>query len=221
MKLSEKSISLLRNLSRVNKSVYLEKGQTQRAASPNSTVVCEVKLDEELPTNFGVHDMYALLNFLKACEEPDLTFTDTSVTIVDKNGWKAMFQASSKELINVVESMEEIDAAPSALEFDLPSETLKRMIDLASVNSLPQIAFMNGPEGLIMKAFEKSVNDSTNITIGLPFITSLKTPFVVSTVNMKIEVDSYRVKITEMGFAKFESLTTDRRYVICTEMESD
>lgn len=225
MNLSEKSLSLLKSLSKVSKSVYLTAGRVQRAASPNSTVVCEVTLDDELPADFGVYDMNALLNFIKGCSEPDIEFTPKTVSITDKTGWKAVFAASSKELINTVDTMDDIDNDPIVLVFDLPVETLKRMIDIATVNSLPQIGIIDTPDGIIMKAFEKDVNGSNCITV--PLTTEkkdvglcVKTPFITSTVNLKIEGDSYRVMIAEMGFARFESLTTGRRYVVSTEMES-
>jgi hypothetical protein len=75
-----------------------------------------------------------------------------------------------------------------------------------------------------MKAFKKSMADSNCITVPLTndikdAALCQKTPFITSTTNLKIEQDSYQVQIAEMGFARLNSSTTARRYVVLSEME--
>lgn len=224
MKFSETSFSLLKNLANVAKSVYLVKGKRQYSYSPDSTVICGVELDEEIPCDVGVYDLWAVLNFLKSCEEPDIEFTERTITATDlKTGMQARWGASSKELINTVDTMDMIYEAEVQLAFDLPSDVLRRMIDLAASNKLPQIAFIDSPSGIIMKAFQKEVTDGNCITVPITRapnsdVDHMKTPFIVSAVNMKIEVDSYRVMITKAGFARLVSSTAKmREYVIVTE----
>lgn len=227
MILSEQSLALLKSLSRVSKSVYLEKGNVQRVASPNSTVVCEVTLEEEIPDNFGIYDLSALLNLIKVCDAPDIDFSGKSLIVTDtKNGMRAVFNASAKELINTVDSMDDILNADISLMFDLPGEVLKRMNELAVANSLTHIAFDDTPDGIIMRLFKKDVKDSGSITIPLTRDKKddslcIKTPFVASAVNMKVEYESYKVMIADAGFARLDSTNTKRRYIISTEMETE
>lgn len=225
MILSDKTLALLKSLSKVNRSVLLKKGKVQRAASADSTIVVEVVLDDEIPVDFAVYDLNQLLGLLNTLKDANLDFSETTLTIADRTGWTATYSACAKELINDVQSMEAIDSAPIALAFDLPADTLSKMSKIASSNELAQIAFLDTPEGIIMKAFNKKVTDSNSVTVPLtkePKSPDLcvKTPFIMSTSNLVVEADAYQVLLADLGFARFESRTGQRRYVVLTEMET-
>ena len=221
---SDKSLILLKSLSKVNKTVFLKEGLVQRAVNPESTVVVEVVLDEELPVDFPVYDLPKFLGILNAFRGANLEFTKHYVTITSGNGWKATFAACSPELVNQVATMEKIDSAPIALAFVLESETFHTMLKAAAASEMSQIAFVDTDEGIVMKAFNKRVSDDIGVSVKItdsPKEKSLcvEKPFIASTTNLMIEPDSYSVKISEMGFAQFESQVLNRRYIVLTEME--
>lgn len=225
MKLTDRSLSLLKTMSRVTKSIVLKKGKIQRAAGRESNVIVEVILDDEIPVNFGIFDITKLINLLSAMKDADLEFNEKYLTITDSTGWKAVFAASAPELISQVETMDAIDNAPVALAFDLQVDTLTKMNKLAKANDLAQISFVDTPQGIIMRAFNAKVKDSNIITVPLTKEDKddslcVKTPFTATTLNMDIELDSYRVILAELGFAKFESKSGHTRYIVLTEMET-
>ena len=230
MQFSAKSIDLLKSLSKVNRSIVLKKGRTQRVTTKNSNIVCEVVLDNEMPIDFAVLDLAQLLNVISSFgETANLEFTEKAVTIKNSSGWTAVYAQCSPELVLQVETMEAIDNDPITLAFDIDAETFSKMIRLAASHGLPQVSFIDTPEGILMQAYNKkeAVNksvESNKISVMVkteekdPSL-CVKMPFIASTENLNIETDSYLVTIAQMGFAQFRSKTLDRRYIILSEME--
>jgi hypothetical protein len=222
---TDKSISMLKSLGAVSRSVFLKEGTTQLAVTPDFTLMCEVVLDDAIPNDFAIADIHQILGVMGAIDNPSIEFGEKQITITNANGWNGQFAAANPEIIPYPATMDNINNAAVVLAFDLPSETFTKMIKLAAMNDLAQVAFMDTPSGVVMKAFNKKVNDSNSITVPITKIDKpddlcVKLPFMVSTKNLAIEADTYQVTIADVGFAQFKSLSIGRRYVMATEMAS-
>ena len=62
MKLSEKTLNLLKNFSSINQSILFKKGSSLRTISVMKNILAEAQIDEDLPKDFGIYDLNQFLN---------------------------------------------------------------------------------------------------------------------------------------------------------------
>ena len=78
MKLSEKTLTVLKNFAGINNSILVKEGNQLRTISVAKNILAEANIDEEFPRQFGVYDLNQFLNGLSLHQDPDLDFTEES-----------------------------------------------------------------------------------------------------------------------------------------------
>ena len=76
MKLSDKTILLLKNFSSINQSILFKQGNKLRSISVMKNILAEATIDEDLPKDFGIYDLNQFLNGLSLHQSPELDFTN-------------------------------------------------------------------------------------------------------------------------------------------------
>ena len=61
MKLSDKTIKLLKNFSSINQSILFKEGSKLRTISVMKNILAEATVDEEFPKDFGIYDLVQFL----------------------------------------------------------------------------------------------------------------------------------------------------------------
>ena len=78
MKLSEKTLTVLKNFAGINNSILVKEGNQLRTISVAKNILAEAEIDEEFPRQFGVYDLNQFLNGLSLHQDPDMDFTEES-----------------------------------------------------------------------------------------------------------------------------------------------
>ena len=78
MKLSDRTINLLKNFASINQSILFKQGNQLRTISVMKNILAEANIDEDFPQDFGVYDLSQFLNSLGLFQEPELNFTGQS-----------------------------------------------------------------------------------------------------------------------------------------------
>ena len=78
MKLSDRTINLLKNFASINQSILFKQGNQLRTISVMKNILAEANVDEDFPQDFGVYDLSQFLNSLGLFQEPELNFTGQS-----------------------------------------------------------------------------------------------------------------------------------------------
>ena len=76
MKLSDKTLSFLKNFSTINQSILFKQGTRLRTISVMKNILAEASIEEELPKDFGIYDLNQFLNGLSLHHSPDLDFAN-------------------------------------------------------------------------------------------------------------------------------------------------
>ena len=64
MRLSDKTLMLLKNFSTINQSILFKKGNSLRTISVMKNILAEATIEEDIPKDFGVYDLNQFLNAL-------------------------------------------------------------------------------------------------------------------------------------------------------------
>jgi hypothetical protein len=215
MKLSESSLSVLKNFASINSGVVLQAGRTQKTISPEKSILVEVTLEDDFPSQFGIYDLNQFLGNVTTLKNPELTFTSEAVKLDD--GELAFdYHACPSNLI-ISPPDKELVLKQVDVKFSLPNVTLQKLLKVAAMNNLPNLSVVGKNGELRLKIHEKA-NDTSNsgsIKIGdyagSDFTASFKAE------NLKLLPDDYNVEIQSGAFAKFINQNGNLKYFIALE----
>jgi hypothetical protein len=215
MKLSDRTVNLLRNFSTINQSILFKEGKKLRTISVMKNILAEANIDEEFPQDFGVYDLGQFLNSLNLFQEPDLLFNGDSYVTVKEGKQKSKYFFADPSVI--VSPPEKSITLPSVdVEFNLKSSQLDRLLKAASVYHLTDLSVV-GEGGEIKLMVHDRKNDTSNdfsIVVG-ETTKSFGLHFKVE--NIKIVPGTYDVKISRKLLSEFKSSEYDLTYYIALE----
>ena len=101
MKLSDNTLTLLKNFAGINQSILVKQGNKLRTISIAKNILAEAEITEEFPREFAVYDLNQFLNGLSLHQDPDLDFTENSyITIREGKRRVKYFYADPNVIIS-------------------------------------------------------------------------------------------------------------------------
>ena len=92
MKLSDKTLSFLKNFSTINQSLLFKQGTKLRTISVMKNILAEVTIDEELPKDFGIYDLTQFLNINTTLfQSPELDFENDGYVMIREGRQRQRF----------------------------------------------------------------------------------------------------------------------------------
>jgi hypothetical protein len=215
MKLSEQTLTVLKNFASINSGVVIRSGATQRTMSPEKSVLVEATLEDTFPCQFGIYDLNQFLGNTLALNAPDMDFSDNLVMMKD-DMMTVKYSSCNPELIISPPNKELVLTDPE-VKFDLSQTIVNRLLRLASMNNLPHLSFVVKSGELSVMVHDKANNLSNYASIrigdhaGEDMIATFKTE------NIKMIPDDYSVEVKLGKFATFVSKTKNLKYFIVVE----
>lgn len=218
MKLSDNTLTVLKNFASINSGVVLNKGTKQKTISPEKSILVEATIEDDIPVQFGIYDLNQFLGNVTTLRNPELTFHDNYVSL-DDGELSFNFYACSPNVI-ITPPDKELVLKNIDVRFSLSNTTTQKLIKMAAMNSLPNLS-VEGKDGGLYLLIHERANDTSNrgsIKIGdyagTNFISTFKTE------NLKLVPDDYEVEIQTGAFAVFVNKSNNLKYWISLEMES-
>lgn len=215
MKLSDYTLTVLKNFASINSGVVLQKGNVQKTMSPEKSILVEVELEDTMPTKFGIYDLNQFLGNVTTMKSPDLTFTDKAVSMKDDT-FSLYYLSCNPELIISPPDKELVLADPD-VTFDLEFSIFQKIIRLASMNSLPHLSVVGKDGELLLQSHDKSNPSSNYASTKLSDYSGKDFTATFKAENLKIIPDDYKVAVKGGAFAKFTSKTKKLTYFIALE----
>ena len=167
MKLSESTLSLLKNFSTINQSILFKQGSRLRTISVMKNILAEATISEEFPKDFGIYDLNQYLNGLALHNNPELNFeADNYVVIKEGRSRSKYFFADPSVIITPPDKS--IDLPSEDVTFDLSTDQLDKLLKAAAIYQLPDLAVV-GKDGVVKVVVRDKKNDTSNdfaITVG-------------------------------------------------------
>ena len=218
MKLSNDTLSILKNFASINQGIYFKKGKTIRTVSTGKNIMAEAIVSEEIPTEFGVYDLNNLLSVISLHkEEPTFDFEDNNILISGLKGRsKIRYRFCAASMI-VTPPDKTIEMPNPEITLKLSGEDLDWVLRAANVLSSPFIAVESNGSKVFVKTFDSTNDaahtDSIEIAEGNGDIYCM----IFKTENLKVISGGYSVKISSKGIANFKHETANIQYWIATE----
>ena len=220
MKLSDTTLSILRNFSTINNSILVKKGNQLRTISVAKNILAEAQIKEEFPRDFGVYELVQFLNGLDLHQDPDLDFTEESYVSIREGKRRAKyFYADPQVIISPPEK--EITLPSEDVSFVLQNDVLQKLMKAAGIYQLPDLSVIGGA-GVIKLVVRDKKNDTSNEYSVVVGETDKEFTFNFKVENIKtIQVD-YHVVISSKLLSRFhfKNDEMDLTYFIALEPDS-
>ncbi|QCW22905.1 sliding clamp [Synechococcus phage S-B43] len=218
MKLSESTVSLLKNFSSINQSILFKEGQKLRSISVMKNILVEANVSEQFPKDFGIYDLNQFLNGLSLHQSPDLDFDNDQYVVIKEGRSRSKYFFADPSVI-VAPPEKEITLPTEDVCFQLTSQQLEKLKKAASVYQLPDISVI-GEAGVIKLVARDKKNDTSNdfsIVVGE---TDNDFVFNFKEENLKIVPGNYDVVVSEKLLSRFQNQNIDVTYYIALEPDS-
>jgi hypothetical protein len=219
MKLSDNTLTLLKNFAGINQSILVKQGNKLRTISIAKNILAEAEISEEFPREFAVYDLNQFLNGLSLHQDPDLDFTENSyITIREGKRRVKYFYADPNVIISPPEK--EIKLPSEDVCFQLETGALEKLVKAAAVYQLPDISAI-GDAGVIRLVVRDKKNDTSNeysIVVGE---TDEQFTFNFKVENIsKIVSGAYNVVVSRKLLSQFTNTKHNLSYWIALEPDS-
>ena len=200
MKLSPRTITILKNFSSIYKAVAFSKGTVQRTMSDHKTLIAEANLVEDFETEFAIFDLSRFLSILSLFKEPELEFDTKYVTIKDGNK-KVNYWYCEKSMIQTPSTNTIKFPAATYAQFDLNSSDLDGLLKSASILQLTEIAIIGDGENIVVKSVDSRnpTSDNFSVTVGE---TSSEFKIFYKVENLRLLKEDYTITVAK-GISRF------------------
>ena len=219
MKLSEKTIDVLKNFAAINPNMVFKPGKSITTIAEAKNIVAIATIDEEIPSEFGIYDLSEFLSTMSLFDEPELDFTKDSVIIME-----------NKSSIRYFYSATDLLTTPTK-QVNMPKADVKLMLSADVINKIKKAAAVlghatleiNGKNGTIVVNVADLKNATANkYAIELDDKNTCKDnfSFVMVIGNLKMLPGDYEVSISSKLISHFKNTTSPAEYYIALEKTS-
>ena len=218
MKLSDSTLSLLKNFSSINQSILFKEGSKLRTISVMKNILAEATINEEFARDFGIYDLNQFLNGLSLHQKPELDFANDGYVVIREGRSRSKYFFADPSVI-VTPPDKEITLPSEDVCFELTTTVLEKLLKAAAVYQLPDISAV-GEAGVVKLVVRDKKNDTSNAHEEVVGETDATFNFNYKVENIKILPGTYDVVVSQKLLSRFTSKNHDLTYYIALEPDS-
>ena len=219
MKISDNTVSILRNFSDINANILFTPGKTLSTMSTMKNIMAKADVEEQFETEFGVYDLPEFLRALDSFQQPVLKFNGSANLKIqdEKSTLSARYAFADKSTLRY--PSKQISMPDKTVTFTLNNSDYESVKKLYTNLSLPDIAFKGEKGKIKLVALDKKNSNSneSSVTVGE---TDLEFTAYVKAENMKIIPGDYDVALSKAKIAHFINKKVKVQYWIALEADS-
>ena len=221
MKLSNETVTVLKNFSTINQNLVIKPGNNISTMSAMKNIVAKAKVEEEFTKEFAIYDLNEFLASLSLFDNPDLDFQDDFVVI--SNGAHLKYWYSDPSVVTT--PMKEVTMPESEVSFTLESNMISDVQKAAAVIGAPDMVLEAMSTGVaVLKVTDKkntTANDyAVKIDVNNEDGKDVPYKFWFKVENLKLLPGTYNVAVSSKNISHFVNAKVDVDYFIALEPES-
>jgi len=216
MKLSKETLGLIKNYASINNNLLFKPGNVLSTIAVSNTIMSSCTVAETFPNEFGIYDVNEFLAVLSLFEDPDLEFSEKTVSIKQGNSSIKYFAAAPN---SIVVPKKEIVFPDAEINFKLEASVLAMILKTAPILKSTDVALLGDGSTINVVVGDKKNATSNAYTYTLGTTTS------VFKVNLKIEnlkmlPGDYDVSISSKKISRFQGTANGLVYYVAIEADS-
>lgn len=220
MKLSENTLSVLKNFSTINTGLFFKAGNTLRTVSPFKTVLAEATIDEAVPSDFGVHDLNQVLSILSLHKDAPEVNVDGNNLVIRGFGDRSKITYRCCDATMIKTPPEKNITLPTEdVAFLLTEADLDWVLKTAGVLASPNVSVVSTNGKLTLRTLDATDDSAHTETLEVSPHTGTDVNFLFKTENWKMLPGTYAVTISAKGVAHFQNQARKIQYWIALEQK--
>lgn len=204
MKLSQDTITVLKNFATINKSIMIDPGNALSTTLEfHQSVMAYAEVSETFDTSFPIFDLHQFLNIFAMFEDPDLRMVEGRKAIISEGKSVVNYTFAESHMIKT-RMPTDIKPQRTVASFEMKAHQLSSLIKAAAIMQLNDI-LVEGKNGKITIGALNANNSSSNtykIEVGE---TDASFYALYQFANFRQLIRDYKVTITPV-FAKFDAI---------------
>jgi hypothetical protein len=218
MKLSDKTLSILKNFAGINQSILFKKGNKLRSISVMKNILAEATIEEDLPKDFGIYDLNQFLNGLSLHKNAELDFENQNYVVIREGKSKSKYFFADPNVI-ITPPDKSINLPSKDVCFVLDTKELDRLLKASAVYQLPDLSVV-GEAGVVKLVVRDKKNDTSNDFSLIVGETEDLFTFNYKVENLRILPGTYEVVISQKFLSQFKNTNIEVSYWIALEPDS-
>ena len=219
MKISQQTLSILKNFSTINGNILVRAGSTLSTISPQKNILASAVVSENFPNTFAIYDLGQFLGAISLFEDPDFEFTDKFVNI--SSGKRSIKYWFAEPSMIIAAPEKKLQLPTEEVTFDASATSISEVLKAASVLQAPEIAVVSdGTTNTQLVATDVKNDTSNEYHVDVGQVNSAKFRMVFKSENLKLISGDYKVSISSKGMGKFANEKAGLEYFIATESSS-
>jgi len=211
MKLSEQTVSLLKNFASINQNIQFKTGNKLQTISAQKNILVDAEIPESFPSDFAIYDLNKMLGVMSLFQDPELKIGEKTMNI----GGKVDYMFADPAMI-VTPPEKELHFPEPEVKFNMTNVDFSQTIKAAAMLGLPHVCVSGDSSTIRLEATD--VNNSSSDEFKTEVGTTNETFRMVFRIeNLKLFSGDYNVEITSKGISKFLHTSTNLQYFIATE----
>jgi len=214
MRLSEQTVSLLKNFAGINQNIQFKAGNKLQTISAQKNILVDAEVPELFPSDFAIYDLNKMLGVMSLFQDPELEIGDKTMKV----GGKVNYMFADPTMI-VTPPEKELAFPEAEVAFTMTNADFSQTTKAAAMLGLPHVCVVGDGSKITLGATD--VNNSSSDD----FVTEVGTTdknfcMVFKIENLKLFAGDYDVQITSKGISKFSHTSINLQYFIATESDS-
>lgn len=218
MKLSNETLTVLKNFAGINQSILVRRGNKLRTMSVMKTVLAEAVVNEEFEKEFAIYDLNQFLNGVSLHEDPELDFQNDAYVVIREGKRRVKYFFADPQVI-VSPPEKEISLPSQDVCFQLEHSQYDKIKKAAAVYQLEDLSVIGGAGviRLVVRDKRNATSNEYSIVVGE---SDKEFTFNFKVENLKIIPASYDVVLSSKLLSKFTNERYNLNYYIPMEPDS-
>ena len=217
MKLSDNTVSVLKNYSTINQNLMIKSGSKLGTMSAMKNIFAKAEVNEEFAQDVAIYDLNEFLASLSLFENPDLDFGSDFVMMGNEGSSKSLkFWYSDPAVVS--SEPKEFTMPACEITFKLASTELSDITKAAAVIGAPDMVLENGS----LRVTDKKNDTANHFAMEVDYENSVDEDhkFWFKVENLKLMPGTYDVSVSKNKVSHFKNTNVDIEYFIALEPES-
>lgn len=201
MKFSERTLTILKSFSTINKSIVMKPGKVLRTITPEKNLIAIANIEDQFPSEAVIYDLSRFLSMLSLYQNPDVEFHD-KYFIISEGKLKTKYVFADISMI-VAAPEREIGIPTADVSVSVKWTDLQSVMKAAGVFQFGEIAFIGEDGKCYLRAIDSNnkSSDAFGVEIG---DTNDTFTLILKTDNLKLLPQDYEVTLCAKGVSMFK-----------------
>lgn len=217
MKISNDTLSVLKNFAGVNTNILIREGNVLSTISAGKNIFARATVAERFDREFAIYDLNSLLGLLTLMEDTDVAFGDESITVTKDRSLFEYYYADPEIIVSAPDKQIEVD---DYFSFDLSATDLNMVMKAVGITAAPMMSVIGNGSEVVLTVGDPATAKSNSFkqVIGA---SEKKFAAHLQIENLKVISGDYRVIISEKKFMHLINTNSDVKYWLALDKTSE